>query len=69
LEESLDHPTNNLTAERCASISRADVRFIRLNEVLAICGKSRSSVYDAIKKKIFPEGGETSGAFIGLDQK
>jgi len=32
----------------------ADFRLIRLKEVLAICGKSRSSVYDAIKKGQFP---------------
>jgi prophage regulatory protein len=32
----------------------AELRFIRLKEVLAICGKSRSSVYDAIKKGQFP---------------
>jgi len=32
----------------------AEVRFIRLKEVLAICGKSRSSVYEAIKKGEFP---------------
>jgi prophage regulatory protein len=31
-----------------------ELRFIRLKEVLAICGKSRSSVYDAIKKGEFP---------------
>lgn len=32
----------------------AELRLIRLREVLAICGKSRSSVYDAIKKGEFP---------------
>jgi hypothetical protein len=31
-----------------------DVRFIRLKEVLAICGMSRSSVYESIKKGAFP---------------
>ena len=31
-----------------ASSNRADIRFIRLKEVMAICGKSRSSLYDAI---------------------
>lgn len=31
-----------------------EVRFIRLKEVLAICGKSRSSVYESIKKGTFP---------------
>lgn len=28
--------------------------FIRLKEVLSICGKSRSSVYDSIKNGTFP---------------
>lgn len=32
-----------------------EIRFIRLKEVLAICGKSRSSVSDAIKKGKFPK--------------
>jgi prophage regulatory protein len=36
------------------SAEHAELRFIRLKEVLAICGKSRSSVYDAIKKGEFP---------------
>ncbi|NGZ84741.1 helix-turn-helix transcriptional regulator [Duganella aceris] len=30
------------------------LRFIRLREVLAICGKSRSSIYESIKKREFP---------------
>jgi prophage regulatory protein len=36
------------------SSQSAELRLIRLKEVLAICGKSRSSVYDAIKKGEFP---------------
>ena len=32
----------------------AEVKFIKLIEVLAISGKSRSSVYDAIRKGEFP---------------
>ena len=32
----------------------AEVKFIKLTEVLAISGKSRSSIYDAIKKGEFP---------------
>ncbi|WP_429207135.1 helix-turn-helix transcriptional regulator [Massilia sp. UYP11] len=32
-----------------------EVRFIRLKEVLAKCDKSRSSVYDAVKKGDFPK--------------
>jgi prophage regulatory protein len=31
-----------------------ELRLIRLKEVLAICGKSRSSVYEAIRKGEFP---------------
>lgn len=32
----------------------SEIRFIRLKEVMSICGMSRSSVYDAIKKGQFP---------------
>lgn len=34
--------------------SAADLCLIRLGEVLAICGKSRSSVYELIQKGTFP---------------
>lgn len=34
--------------------SRQEIRFMRLPEVLALCGKSRSSIYAAIKKGEFP---------------
>lgn len=37
------------------TISSTPVRLLRLKEVLAICGKSRSSIYDAIKKGNFPK--------------
>ena len=41
------------------------IRFLRLKEVQSICGKSRSSIYDAIKKGEFPKpiklGENTSG--------
>lgn len=36
------------------SDEHVELRFIRLKEVLAICGKSRSSIYEAIKKGNFP---------------
>lgn len=36
------------------SASRQEIRFMRLPEVLALCGKSRSSIYAAIKKGEFP---------------
>lgn len=57
----MDQQTVNVAVERRASSNRADVRFLRLKEVLAICGKSRSSVYDAIKKGDFPKPVKLSG--------
>lgn len=50
----MDQQAINPVIERRASSNRADIRFIRLKEVIAICGKSRSSVYDAIKRGAFP---------------
>jgi prophage regulatory protein len=41
--------------------SKTNIRFIRLREVLVICGKSRSSVYDAIKKGNFPKPVKLNG--------
>ena len=38
-----------------------DVKFIKLTEVLAISGKSRSSVYEAIKKGEFPSPVKVGG--------
>ncbi|WP_267874684.1 helix-turn-helix transcriptional regulator [Massilia glaciei] len=32
-----------------------NIRFIRLKEVLLICGRSRTSVYEAIAKGEFPK--------------
>jgi prophage regulatory protein len=57
----MDQQTVNVAVERRASSNHADVRFLRLKEVLAICGKSRSSVYDAIKKGDFPKPVKLSG--------
>jgi len=37
-----------------ATASPPDERFIRLGEVLSICGKSKSSLYKAIKEGKFP---------------
>jgi prophage regulatory protein len=45
MEEGLDAETATPAVE---------VKFIKLIEVLAISGKSRSSVYDAIRKGEFP---------------
>jgi prophage regulatory protein len=61
LKAYMDQQTVNVAVERRASSNRADVRFLRLKEVLAICGKSRSSVYDAIKKGDFPKPVKLSG--------
>lgn len=51
----MDQQAIDTVIERRASSNRADIRFIRLKEVMAICGKSRSSVYDAIKRGAFPK--------------
>jgi prophage regulatory protein len=61
LEAYMDQQAVDVAVERRASSNRADVRFLRLKEVLAICGKSRSSVYDAIKKGDFPKPVKLSG--------
>lgn len=37
-----------------AQVAPDELRLIKLPEVLAICGKSRSSVYDAIRNGAFP---------------
>jgi prophage regulatory protein len=55
MERIMGQHESNLLHERRSGIRPAtDVRFIRLKEVLAICGKSRSSMYEAIKKGEFP---------------
>lgn len=36
------------------AVPSPELCFIRLNEVLTICGKSRTSVYESIKKGSFP---------------
>ena len=63
----MDRPEMHFPADRRAGTQPADVRFIRLKEVLAICGKSRSSVYEAIKKGEFPRPIKL-GPLISLDQ-
>jgi prophage regulatory protein len=64
----MDQQAPNVAVERRASSSRPGVQFIRLKEVLAICGRSRSSIYEAIKKRKFPETGEAARQVVGLDQ-
>lgn len=50
----MDRSDVDLRVDRRAVALTHEERFIRLNEVLAICGKSRSSVYEAIKDGKFP---------------
>lgn len=40
--------------DRRAAAPSGEVNLIRLKEVLRICGKSRSSLYEAIKRGNFP---------------
>jgi prophage regulatory protein len=53
-----------LWMDRRANPRLSEVRFIRIKEVLTICGKSRSSVYEAVQKGEFPKpvklGGRSS---------
>ncbi len=48
-------------SERRARARDADARLLRLGEVMALCGKSRSSVYDAMKRDEFPKPVKLSG--------
>jgi prophage regulatory protein len=50
----LQGPEEREKIDRKLSLPEAELRFIRLSEVLAICGKSRTSVYELIKKGSFP---------------
>lgn len=54
-------PPANLFDDRRQGNQKKEIRFIRLKEVLAICGKSRSSVYAAIKTGTFPRPVKLSG--------
>jgi prophage regulatory protein len=51
----MDQQAVNVAVERRALSNRSGVQFVRLKEVLAICGRSRSSIYDTIKKGDFPK--------------
>lgn len=51
--------------DRRANCQKTEIRFIRLQDVLRICGKSRSSVYDAIKKGNFPKPVKLHGRSSG----
>lgn len=50
----MEQPDINYRRERRANPPAPEIRFIRLKEVLAICGMSRTSVYEAIKERKFP---------------
>jgi prophage regulatory protein len=58
----MDQQAANVAIERRASNIRPGVQFIRLKEVLAICGRSRSSIYEAIKKGRFPKPVKLQGS-------
>lgn len=51
--------------ERRAKVRVKNERFLRIKEVMSLCGKSRASIYAAIKKGEFPKavklGGRSSG--------
>lgn len=51
----MDQQALNVAVERRASNNRPEIQFIRLKEVLTISGRSRSSIYEAIKKGTFPK--------------
>lgn len=51
----MDQQAIGRVIERRAPSDHPDIQLIRLKEVMAICGKSRSSVYDAIKRGAFPD--------------
>jgi len=51
----MDQQIFSVAVERRVSSNRPSVQFIRLKEVMAICGRSRSSIYEAIKKGNFPK--------------
>lgn len=44
----------DVTVDRRITASLPEEKLLRLDEVLSICGKSRSSVYEAIKEGKFP---------------
>lgn len=45
--------------------SSSEIRFIKLPEVLALCGRSKSSIYGAIKKGEFPAPVKLSSRSVG----
>lgn len=61
---------DNMQLDRRQAEPVRAMRFLRLKEVLKICGKSRSSVYEAIRRGEFPRPvklGENSSAWIDTE--
>lgn len=50
----MSHTEIDAPVDRRSPTVMPDDRFVRLKVVLSICGKSRSSMYEAIKKGEFP---------------
>jgi predicted DNA-binding transcriptional regulator AlpA len=46
---------HNPATERRAKPRPLHARLIRLNEVVAMCGLSKASIYDGVKQGTFPE--------------
>lgn len=51
----MDQPEIQIRVERRAAPQSLEIRLIRLKEVTAICGMSKSSIYEAIKDGGFPK--------------
>lgn len=61
----MDQPDVVFRRERRAVTPTPEVRLIRLKEVVTICGKSRSSIYEAIQKGEFPKPVKLRGRSSG----
>lgn len=64
LRDALNSSSASARSDRRAVEPTTGQRLIRLREVLSICGKSRSSIYESIKRGEFPSpvklGGRSS---------
>ena len=50
----MDRKQIGYQVDRRVGVAPSTERFLRLEEVLKMCGKSRSSLYEAIKEGTFP---------------
>lgn len=69
-EDAVDPTDEGVSMGRRSAGMSSAIRFLRLKEVLTICGKSRSSMYDAIRKGEFPKPvklGPNSSAWINSE--